>query len=99
VQQDDLLANRPAESKDLLYFAAAPTWQGILTLNPECSGENSSSPHAQFICRFQYRPTAAADDRAAVSAGQRIGDFSRALRAVELRFLSVLVCHDAETNT
>jgi hypothetical protein len=56
-------------------------------------------PHSQLICCFQHRSAAAADDRAAISAGQRIGNFDRTLRAVKLRLVSALVCHDVETNT
>ena len=41
------------------------------------------SGNAQFICRFERRATLAADYGAAVAAGERVGDFGGALRAVK----------------
>ena len=39
--------------------------------------------HAQLVGGFEWRTAAAADDSAAITAGQRIGDFHRACRTVE----------------
>src|SRR5208283_2634265 len=41
------------------------------------------SQHPQFISRLQRSATAAADDRGAIAAGQRIRDLDGALRTVE----------------
>src|SRR5262249_52451555 len=40
-------------------------------------------PHAQLVGGFKWCTAAAADDSAAIAAGQRIGDFHRACRTIE----------------
>ena len=59
--------------------------KSIKRVGQECP-THTGSPHGQIFCGFQRRAAFSADDGAAVSADERIGDFDGAVGAIE-RFL------------